>query len=355
MPKHRCLMIGAGGMAANWIRRFFPPFADRMEIVALVDINPAALDSAGDFLGLPSSRRFTDMATAFAQVEADFCTIVIPPAFHRQAALLAAEHRRHILSEKPIADTWEACLDIYRAVKRAGVKMQVVQNYRYTVPMLTFRQVLREGRLGRLNYLVGRFAADYRVYGSWGAPFRHEIPHALLIEGSVHHFDMLRNLSGADCHYLAGWEWNPPWSTARGAFNALYVLKMTSGVHAVYEGSGTAAGLQNTWHREYYRAECEDGAVVIDADRTVRLYQFTPGRGLRMEEVPPVTVPYEGHQAIIKDFLDWLDGGPVPETALDDNLQSAAMIFAAIEAARTNQTVDVQAFIQTALARLESR
>ena len=74
--------------------------------------------------------------------------------------------------------------------------MQVVQNYRYTVPNLTLREVLRGGALGRLNYLVGRFAADYRLYGSWGKAFRHEIPHGLLVEGSIHHFDMLRNLAG---------------------------------------------------------------------------------------------------------------------------------------------------------------
>ena len=62
--------------------------------------------------------------------------------------LLATERGMDILSEKPIADTWEACRDIYGAVTRAGVKMQVVQNYRYYRPMLTLRDVLRRGDLG---------------------------------------------------------------------------------------------------------------------------------------------------------------------------------------------------------------
>ena len=46
------------------------------------------------------------------------------------------------------------------------------------------RQVLREGSLGRINYIMARFAKDYRVYGSWGALFRHEIRHSLLIPGA---------------------------------------------------------------------------------------------------------------------------------------------------------------------------
>lgn len=347
MSKKRCLMIGAGGMAGNWIRNFLPKFGERMEIVALAEVKPDVLDSAGDFLGLPSAHRFTDMRAALASVEADFCTIVIPPAFHRDAAVLAAERGLHILSEKPIADTWESCVEILRAVKRAGIKMEVIQNYRYNVPMLTFRQVLRDERLGRLNYLIGRFAADYRKYGAWGT-FRHDIPHALLVDGAVHHFDMLRNLSGADCQLITGWEWNPVWGESKGEFDDLFVMRMTNGVRACYEGSGTAAGVQNTWHREYYRAECENGAVVVDADRTVRVYQHTPGQNLRMEEIPPVRAAYEGHLWLIDEFLNWLDGGPTPETVVDENLKSVAMVFAAIEASRTSQAVDVQAMVQPA-------
>ena len=102
-----------------------------------------------------------------------------------------------ILSEKPIADTWSACVEIYRAVTNAGLKMQVIQNYRYSSQMLTMRQVLRERGLGRINFVQARFSADYREYGAWAA-WRHEIPHTLLVEGAVHHFDMLRNLTGGD-------------------------------------------------------------------------------------------------------------------------------------------------------------
>ena len=346
MSKKRCLMIGAGGMAGNWIRRFLPSFFDRLEIVGLVDVSRAALDSSGDFLGLAAGRRFTDMRAAFTSVDADFCVIVIPPAFHRDAALLAAERGLDILSEKPIADTWEACSDIYRAVKRAGVKMQVIQNYRYDVPMLTFREVLRDGRLGRLNYLVGRFAGDYREYGAPGA-FPYDIPHAMLVDGGIHHFDMLRNLAAADCHLLSGWEWNPLWSKSTGEFNGLFVMQMANGVRACYEGSGTAAGTQNTWHKEYYRAECEKGAVAIDVDRTVRIYRHTSGQGLRMDEVPPVKAEYEGHFWQIDEFLKWLDGGPEPDTLVEDNIKSVAMVFAAIEASRTNRPVDVRDMVET--------
>jgi predicted dehydrogenase len=342
----RCLMIGGGGMAGSWLRRFFPPFAGRLEVVGLVDVSEAVLAEAGDFLGLPADRRFTRMAPAFETVDADFCAVVVPPAYHEEAVLGAVGRGLPILSEKPVADTWEASLRIRAAVRQAGLKMQVVQNYRYTVPNLTLREVLRGGALGRLNYLVGRFAADYRLYGSWGKAFRHEIPHGLLVEGSIHHFDMLRNLAGADCATLTGMEWNPDWSTSRGAFNALYLMEMTNGVRASYEGSGTAAGEQNSWHAELYRAECEGGAVAVGRDRTVRIHRLAPGGGLVTEEVPPLRVAYEGHQQIVDQFLTWIEGGPTPPTALEDNIQSTAMLFGAIEAAAQRRVLDVQAFLR---------
>jgi predicted dehydrogenase len=98
-------MIGAGGMAEAWIRRILPPFADRLEVVGLVDVNESALAASGDFLGLDHHRRFTNMQAAFDQVDADFCAIVIPADFHAPAVTLAAERGVAILCEKPLAAT----------------------------------------------------------------------------------------------------------------------------------------------------------------------------------------------------------------------------------------------------------
>lgn len=351
MKKKRCLMIGAGGMARGWIRNFYPNFADRCEIVALVDIAPKPLNEQGDFLGLPKNARYTDLEKAFAETEADYCTIVTPPWAHRQCVELACAHHLHILMEKPIADTWEDVVAIYRAVKKAGIKCTVMQNYRYNPTMYTFREVLRSQRLGQLNYLMGHFAADYRTYAAWGA-FRHEIPHSLLVEGGVHHLDMLRNLTGSRCVQISGWEWNRPWSSFKGESNASYVMKMANGVVAHYEGTCSGTGHQNAWHREYYRAVCEKGEVVIDSDNVLRLVMRDNATGaLTTEEVPQVQPPFQGHNYVIDAHLKWLAGGPKPETVLEDNLQSNATMFAAIEASAKGKVVDVAAMVKKAVGR----
>jgi predicted dehydrogenase len=341
MAKKRCLMIGAGGFAWGcWIQKVLPLFSDRIEVTGLVDINAQALSRAAEFLHLPANRCFQDIPQAFDRTEADFCCVVIPPAVHADAVVAAADRGVAVLSEKPIADTPEAVNRIYRAVKQAGVKMAVIQNYRYTDRMWTVRHVLRSGQLGRVNYVVARFAADYRKPGAWGA-FRHEIADSLVVEGAVHHFDMIRNLCAANCVTISGAGWNPPWSSFKGNCVGLYVMEMENDACAIYEGNCCGAGKQNSWHKEYYRAECERGAIEIDADQTVRIIRVEQAP----EPVPMVRPEPEGHAHIVKAFLNWLDGGPAPETHLDDNIHSAATMFAAIQAGNTGRTVRVADFL----------
>ena len=51
-------------------------------------------------------------------------------------------------------------------------------------------------------------------------------------------------------------------------------------------------------------------------------------------------------------FCQWLLGGEPPPHDLHDNIQCAALLFAAIESAHTGRTADVQACLETHLHEL---
>jgi predicted dehydrogenase len=357
MSKRKCLMVGVGGMASQWISDFWALQKDRMEFSGLVDVNREALEKKGSQLGLPPSALFTSTQEAFATAEADFVCIVTPPQFHRQAVELAVERKLPILSEKPISATWEDTVAIYKTVQAANVKMLVTQNYRYTTRILTLKKAVAE--LGQVNYAVGRYTSDYRMRGSWGAEFRHTMPHSLLVEGGIHHFDQIRNLTGGDVETISGYEWHPGF--VRGAQNAyaggesfdgepcaLFVMQMHNGSFAQYEGNNLESGITNSWHSEFYRVEGEAGAAVLDRDHIVRLHTRENGQ-LVTREVAPVTTRFEGHRMLPQQFLDWLEGGETPPTALEDNIKSNATLFAAIEAATQNKVVNVREMLDAAL------
>ena len=80
----------------------------------------------------------------------------------------------------------------------------------------------------------------------------------------------------------------------------------------------------------------------------MRIHRHRRDRGLLTEEVPAPVPPREAHAWIVNEFLEWLDDGPPPETTVEDNMRTAAMIFGAIESARTGQTVDVAAMVSSA-------
>ncbi len=355
MSKKRVLMIGAGGMAHYWIHDFWTPFKERAEIVGLVDVNADVLNAAGDFLGLPAPQRFTQMAQAFENVEADFCCIVTPPAFHAEAVHLACARGLDILSEKPIAHTWDACCDIYKTVQAAGVKMLVTQNYRYTPRIATLKKAI--AKLGQVNYVVSRYASDWRARkDGW---YIHTAPHPILVDCAVHHFDQIRHLTSADCQTVSGYSYNP--GTVRGALNAfqggesfdgdscaLFTMRMNNGSFAQYEGSNIASGKTNSWHEEYYRVECEGGAAVLDSDCKVRIEE-RDGHATKVREIEEENLEWSGHQAIICQFLDWLDSGSTPVTVLSDNIRSNALMFGAIEASTQASTVDVNGMVERIL------
>lgn len=344
----RALLVGAGGWAReHWIDVVLPDFQDKIEIAGLVDIKRSVLEDSGRKLNLPSHLLFSDPAEAFDKVKADFCIVVVPPGAHRNIYKLATSKKMNILSEKPISDNLSDVISTYKMVKRAGVKMAITQNYRYESPILTLKAVLNSGKLGRIDYIISRYASDYRKPGSWDVGSVYEMENPLLFEGSIHHFDMIRNLSESNVKTIAGRAWNPAWSSFKGNSNALFNLEMENGVKAVYEGSSNAAGFINRWHQEYYRVECEKGSVVVDrGDRIVRVYTRSGEGTQQIAEEIALPALKSGHHHILNKFLEWIDGGPAPETNIEDNINSALVVFAAAEASKSGSPQEIKDYLK---------
>ena len=199
MTSKRFIQVGLGGFGGYWVREVMPRLINELGIaqaVAVVDINPETFALAQQKYHLPPEKCYIDMTQAFAENEADFVVIVVPPAFHESVVDIALKYDLDILSEKPIADTMEACARIYHKVKRNGRKMAVTMSHRFDQDKQSLEAAIKSGNYGPMHYLVHRQTWNLRKFGSWGK-FRHEIADALLIEGAVHHFDIHRALCGS--------------------------------------------------------------------------------------------------------------------------------------------------------------
>ena len=341
MAVKTCLMIGAGGMAGGWINRFVEEFSDRVRIIGLVDVNEEVLQKQGQALGLADEQLFTHYTEAVDRVKADFCGIATPPQFHSPQAVAAMESGMPVICEKPIADTLDAAKAMVHTAQKTGLPCAIIQNYRYADNKQELARIRQEERLGRLQHILGRYACDYRKYRSWGKAWRHDMDFGLLFEGSVHHMDMLRFLSGGDCETLVGFGWNPEWSSFKHYSSGMYLMKMNNGIHTLYEGNSTAAGITNCWHSEYYRAEFEEGTVEISRGREMKIHRV--GQETQIYEAP--AIPLGAHSYLFDEFLNWLDGGEPSATRIQDNIQSFVMIIAALETTLDNQSKQIADYL----------
>jgi predicted dehydrogenase len=348
----RMILIGTGGWGSWWCRDFLPPNIEdgHVEVVAVADTNEAVLANAQTYLGLRRDQCYTDLQAAFDQNNADFCAIVVPPAFHEQVVDLALAHDLNILSEKPIADTLEASVRIASKLKQSGKKMAVTMSHRFDQDKSTLRRELGSEAYGALDYLMMRFTCDARQFASWGK-FRHQITDPLMIEGAVHHLDILADFAGAKCDTLYAQTWNPAWGEYAGDSQALVTMHFANGVRAVYEGAKTNAVGLNGWAQEYIRAECANATLIMDG-RNVEAFDYNPsaqwttGKQGAGRAIPLIEQGKWANTWLIEKFVDWLEGGASMETDVESNLQSVAMIFAAIESSRSGQPVNPQELLQ---------
>ena len=341
MAVKTCLMIGGGGMAGRWVNRWTEIFGDRVKIVGLADVNQEILDKHESEIGLSKSQLFTSYEDAISSVKADFCGVATPPQFHAPAVIAALEAGMPVICEKPISDTLDAAKDMVRASQRTGLPCSIIQNYRYARNKQEIVRIRNEERLGRLQHIVGRYAPDYRKYGSWGKNWRHDMDFGMLFEGSVHHFDMLRFLSGADPDTLMGFGWNPEWSSFKHFSSGMYLMNMKNGTHTFYEGNSSAAGITNSWHSEYYRAEFEEGCVEISGGNTMTIHRV--GQDPEVYEAPEIQ--WEAHDHLFDEFLNWLDGGPPSDTRIENNILSFAMVIAARDTTLDGQPKKISDYV----------
>lgn len=349
---YRYILVGLGGFGTRWATAFLPEAEARgfVRAVAAVDVDPERFHVAVEGLGLRTEDCFSSVDEALAARDCDFVIVVVPPAHHESVIRSAVAAGRHVLSEKPLADDLGAAVRISRLVDDAGLKLAVTMSHRFQQDKQSLQDLLDGGSLGKLNYIVVRFTANWRKYGDWGE-FRHRMADPLLVEGAVHQLDMLRGLTRSNARTVYAQSWNPPWSEYAGDSTALVMIEMEDGTHCLYEGAKANASTLNGWHEDYIRAECESATAELDRRR---LSLITSGKDglLTRRELPLLTTRTSwGHQVLIEDFCRWLDGGPEPPTSHRDNLQACALLFAAVESAHSGQPVDVQRMLaETTLA-----
>lgn len=334
MRMTRFIQVGVGGFGRVWAKLLKE--TEGVEVVALVDVRDESLQAACKDFGYPEGLCHKTLAAAMKAVKADALVSCTPPAFHRHDVVAGLKAGLDVISEKPMADSMANCKAMLKAAIASGHRYVVSQNYRYSPAMWSLAKVIRSGELGA----VGQVKMDFFMGVNFGGGFRHDMEYPLIVDMSIHHFDLIRYLTGLDAMTVSGTAWNPPWSNYRGDCSNSLVFEMNNGARVIYSGSWCSKGQFNDWNGNW-QIECEKGTVtyqsgVITVHKVPELYK-KEGE----EKVELSAPPAQGQAYVLREFLDTRGTAKRAATDVQDNIRSVSMVFAAVKAVQTGRKIAV--------------
>ncbi|MTH69328.1 gfo/Idh/MocA family oxidoreductase [Agromyces bracchium] len=206
-------MIGHGFMGAahsvGWRqapRVFDLPDDVEMAVVVGRDADAVARDAA--HWGWAESA--TDWRDVVARDDIDIVDIVTPGGSHAEIAIAALEAGKHVLCEKPLANSVEDAEAMTDAAARAsarGVRALVGFTYRRLPAVTLLRDLIAEGRVGRVQQVRAAYRQDWLVDPAMPLAWRLQKEHAgsgALGDIGAHLIDMTRFVTGQSIDAVSG-------------------------------------------------------------------------------------------------------------------------------------------------------
>jgi predicted dehydrogenase len=332
------VMAGCGAMSDGWLTalREIPYLKDNVRLVGMVDLDPEVAVRRAEKHGLGGISVSADLPEMLAQLKPDLLfDLVVPPA--RVAVVEAGLAAGcHVLSEKPMANTLDEAKALVELAAKAGRIHAVIQNRRFLAGIRRVKALIEAGTLGDLTAVH----VDFFIGAHFGG-FRDAMDHVLLLDMAIHTFDAARYLIACKPVSVYCRETNPKgsWYAHGAAADALFDFE--DGVAMTYRGSWCAEGANTAWEATWRIIGTKgtllwDGNEGFDAHVVAGVEGFF--RPLEAVEVPALAEPLiEGHGGVIADFVRAVMSGDTPLTIGSDNIQSLAMVAAAIESANAGE------------------
>ena len=153
-PNLRLALVGCGAIS----RLHLPAIregAPRIQITAAIDSDRARAEAVARETGASA---FTSLEDGLAHGDFDAVDLMLPHDLHEEAALRAFGAGKHVILEKPLSTTLDACERILAAWRRAGTVFLVAENTQYWPEVLTAKRLLDEGAIGDVVTARGSFA-----------------------------------------------------------------------------------------------------------------------------------------------------------------------------------------------------
>jgi predicted dehydrogenase len=225
-------LVGAGAIAQ--LRKRAVDGAEGAEFAGVFDIDASkagALAAGG--------RVFSSLEELADSPDVDAVVVSTPPNTHEKIAVASLDAGKHVLVEKPMANSLDACARMVAAARRTGKTLTVGFNHRYFPAIKEVRSALASGEIGKLSYVRG-FAGHAGL-----SEFRAEWMYSkdvmgggALMDNGIHMIDLVHHLMGP-VKGVYGKALSDIWNLDRVEDNAFAILSGENGVVASLNASWT--------------------------------------------------------------------------------------------------------------------
>ena len=232
----RRLRIGVAGLGRAFSVTL-PTFRDpRVELVAATDTRAEARNRfAQDF----AARTHETIEDLCADPAVEIVYVATPHQLHACHSILAAQHGKHVLVEKPMALTLEDCAAMIDAARKRGVHLIVGHSHSFDTPILRARELIASGAYGAVRMITALNYNDYL--------YRPRRPEELdtaqgggaVFNQAAHQVDIVRLLGGGRVKTVRAA--TGAWDAARpteGAYAALLTFENGAFASLTYGGYG---------------------------------------------------------------------------------------------------------------------
>lgn len=338
--KIKIAIVGCGRISGNHFGSI-DQHKDEFELVAICDTNPIVLAEHAEKYKVHA---YNDMEEMLESEQIDLVALCTPSGIHPDQAALAAKHKVHVMTEKPMATRWSDGVRMVKACDEAGVRLFVVKQNRRNTTLQLLKRAVTEKRFGKIHMVhLNVFWTRPQSYydqgkgwrGTWefdGGAFMNQASHYVdlfdWLIGPVEKVQAMmsttRDIEVEDTGVL-----NVKWRN--GALGSMSVTMLTYPKNL--EGSITILGEKGT---------VRVGGVAVN---DIQLWQFEVPKDydeqIQSANYDTTSVYGFGHPLYYKNVIDVMRGNAEPETDGREGLKSLELLIAAYLSARDGKTVSL--------------
>ena len=314
----------------------------KVAVDCIVDNDAHFLKAKAEELSI--AKTYADYEDALADPNVDAVSICLPHKLHCPVALAAAEAKKHILCEKPMAPTVDDATRMIEAAKAHGVKLYVAENEAYAPIAKFLREIVQSGKyIGELTFASLVRGGHRRPYGYPGRRAWLSTPElggtgTWMLHG-VHSMAQLRFVLGEvetvymQEHHASSWETTDMEGTMSG------LLTMERGIQ-VWAVQTCETHLPPDLRG--YVIHGDRGSIHASRDGC-RVFAKEVGSD---QEPPLISYPEDALSSYaqeIEAFADYVAGLSVGPTTGESERRSLAIVQAGYESAQRGQPVNLRA------------